>query len=37
MLEGMNDVKVFVYMNDREKVDFGSGIKIRNYILFSKY
>lgn len=28
MLEELNDIEVIVYMNDREKVDFGSGIKI---------
>lgn len=27
MLEEMNDAKVSAYMNDREKADFGSGIK----------
>lgn len=27
MLEEMNDAKVSTYMNDREKADFGSGIK----------
>lgn len=27
MLEEMNDAKVSAYMNDREKADFGNGIK----------
>lgn len=34
MLEEMNDAKVSAYMNDREKADFGNGIKT---IQSSKY
>lgn len=37
MLEEINDAKVSAYMNDREKADFGSGIKTRNHIPSSKY